>query len=457
MKTKEVLFKCLWLSIFCLHVSFCFAQRGEVIELQVTQPSPNLNIRLVYDKYNLISGQQYAIIIQNLSNKNMHIKGQLAAVLVCDNEVSTRFDVVLKPYEKMGGELGDGMTGLVYTKDCEQFEVLKDDKGYEAHNRIRTIQLRSYSSVIEKTDEEKAQEEKQKQQAIEKQQQDAANKQATITKQNEINNQQQQAAQQRQQQYQNQMQALQQQLATRQQANAEIANTFSQGVQKIGNMIIENRRKKEAEENEQRISNQMEQLKRDNEQAEREQEDADRQKAANEAKIEEAKIAQEKMAEENANIEAWQNKSTSILTANVADYANIKKTSQITDDKLQQVYYVIWNFGADQNQLLIANPVEIKKDGDGDWPMNNDLLQKIQTQTSLIISQTPDRINTSENSLGYLLGYFTDINQALNAIKDIKANAIKNGYTITTINNASHEEKKTNDQKQKTVDDFWKE
>ncbi len=458
METKKVIYKTIGVFIFCMQVFFSFAQRGGV-ELTIAQPSPNLNIRLLHDKYYLISGQQYTIIVQNLSGKNMHIKGQLVAVLVCGNEVSTRFDEVLKPYEKKGGDIddGSGMTGSVNKDDCHNPEIVLSDKGIEEHNLIRTLQLRSYSSIIEKTEEEKVEEQKQKQQAVEqKQQQEKQQQQQQVAAQQ----QQQQAASNRQQQqreYQNKMNALQQQLAAKQQANAEIANTFSQGLNEIADMIAKKQQKENAEREEQRIQDQMDRLERENDNAQLQKERAVNQRNADATNLAAHNAEQKKIAEQNANIAMWQNKSSNILAGSLAEKAKIKKTSQITDQALQSIYYVIWNFSSIENQVIISEPIEIKKDGDGDWPLNKDLLQKIQTKSKLIINQTPDRITTSENRLGYLLGYYTNAGEALKATEDIKANALNNGYTIKNIEAAPLEVKKTSEEKKKETNDFWKE
>ena len=274
--------------MICLHSVVAVAQKRPQVEVTVTQPSSSLNIRLVYDKYNLIAGQEYTVIVQNLSNKNMHIKGQLVAVLVCGNEVSTKFDEVLEPLKKKGGDafLDDatGMTGIVRPEDCENFETVLDNYGYKARNRIRTIQLRNYSYVIEKTEEEMAEELKQKQLIAEKKEQDENQRkqQQIAAQQQQQDNQKQQAIanQQRQEQYQAQMQALQQKLAAREDANADMTNTVTQGIKEIGDMIIQNQQKHEVERQEQETRNEINQLEEENKAAQRKQEDDAAQRAA---------------------------------------------------------------------------------------------------------------------------------------------------------------------------------
>ena len=450
MKSKSRI-KFLCFVIVLLQSITSFAQR-EAVELEVTQPSPLANIRLLYDKYNLIAGQSYTIIVQNLSNKNLHIKGQLVAVLVCGNEVSTTFDEVIKPSEKRGGEAflsdGTGMTGIVTTKDCEKFEIVLNDKGKEEHNRIRTIKLINYSSVAEKTEEERAAEERQKQLAIEKKQQEAqktedAEKQKRIAdiQQQEKQRQQEVTNRQRQEQYETRMRELNKQLVEQQKTNADIANTFSQGVKEISDMLIEKRRKEAALAEQQRISNEMAQLKAEKERADQKEVEDAKQKIAYDERQSANQIEQKKIADNNANVEMWRNKALNIIAENLIDYTKIKKANQISDESIKSVFYVIWNFETDQNQILIANPIEIKRDGDGDWPLSSEIDKKIQTQSKLFIYQTPDKIRTSDNSLCYLLGCFTQANDAAKVIDEIKANAIKKGINVITFDNPLYGER----------------
>ena len=319
--------------MFCLHAVFVVAQRPSV-ELTVTQPSPNLNIRLLYDKYNQIAGQEYTIIVENLSNKNMHVKGQLVAVLVSGKEVSTKFDEVLKPSEKMGGHAylfdASGMTGIVTSEDCQNFETVLNDKGYKEHNRIRTLQLRSYSSIIEKTDEEKAEEQRQQQVAAERKQQEEIRKQAATNQQIKMQHdgqiQQQNAYNERQQQLQAQMQAVQQ----KQQADQQKYNAISTAVHDATNEVVDYLSKKRAE-NEQKFLQQQAELEQQRLQAEmdrlqKEKEDENRkQKEVAAVKVEQKRIAGE----------------TSTNNGLKSDYDNL------------------WNSSKIKNQIPDFKPVEI--------------------------------------------------------------------------------------------------
>lgn len=147
--------------IFLFSMLSAVAQRDQ-LEVQITQPSELTYIRLICDRYHVLSGQQYTIKIQNLTDRTLHVKAQLVAVLVCGNEVSTKFDIVLKPGETKGGSdfLGDitGMTGIVFKENCTSPEVSKDEKGNDQYNRIKSLSLRGYSAKIEKSEEEKEQE-----------------------------------------------------------------------------------------------------------------------------------------------------------------------------------------------------------------------------------------------------------------------------------------------------------
>lgn len=158
-----------FLLLICL-CGFVSAQK-DAVELDFTQPSSLTHVRMMYDRYSNISGQQYTIIIQNLTNKNIHVKAQLVAILVCGNEVSTKFDVVIKPGETEGGNAyisdGTGMTGKVDKDDCSNPQITKNEKGIEQRNRIKALSLRSYSSIIEKTEEEVEAEKKKEQEELE--------------------------------------------------------------------------------------------------------------------------------------------------------------------------------------------------------------------------------------------------------------------------------------------------
>jgi hypothetical protein len=164
----------------------------------------------------------------------------------------------------------------------------------------------------------------------------------------------------------------------------------------------------------------------------------------------------QRISNERANIGLWKNETAKIVPAQLTEYSRIKRTSQISDQKLTSVYYIIWNFSPVQNQIILSNPIEIKKSDDGDWPTFTDVTRKIETQTNLVINQTPDGISAPENALGFLLGYFTDSSIAAKAAGELKSNALKNGYTVRNIDSLSAKDKSA-DTKQKKSNDFWKE
>ncbi len=473
MKTMKIIYISFLVLIICLQTVLVVAQKSiESIELTVTQPSTHLNIRLLYDPFYMITGQQYAIIVQNLSNKNMHVKGQLVAVLVCGNEVSTKFDEVLKPFQKKGGDTDDGtgMSDKVKKEDCQNPEIVHDKYGFEAQNRIRTLELRSYSAIIEKTDEEKAAEEKQKQDLIDRKKQEETNRQAAATQQ--IATQQQQQRQQqenqrqqiaagelKQRQGQAEIQRVQDQIASREKMNSEIHNAVTEGLKTFTDALKEKQQREQAQRDRQDASDQAARLKKENETAEREQKRAAAKLISDEEERVERQEQREQQARNNENIMMWARKKNEILDGYLAAKAIIKKPSEINDTKVQSVYYAVWNFSKTPNQaaqILVAAPVEIKKDGDGEWPLNKDLLPKIEKQAGLLINYTPDLIATGENALGYLLGYFTTLQEAQKAVDDIKSNAIENGYTIVTIAKKTEVEE-TPEQKQKRLTDFWNE
>jgi len=163
-----------------------------------------------------------------------------------------------------------------------------------------------------------------------------------------------------------------------------------------------------------------------------------------------------KISSESANLELWKTESAKIIPYQLTEYTRIKRTNQILDQTLQSIYYIIWNFSFNKNQIILSNPIEIKKSDDGDWPTFTDMTNKIEAETNLAVNQTPDRISAPENALGFLLGYFTDAITAAKAEEEIKLNALQNGYSVRIIDSLSEKDKST-DTKQKESNDFWKE
>lgn len=178
-------------------------------------------------------------------------------------------------------------------------------------------------------------------------------------------------------------------------------------------------------------------------------EDAEQQRqAAQQAEWDREQAERERESqEENARIQAANeilvNKSKSVLPNSLMEYTDVKKPDEINTPKLQSVFYVIWNFGRD-NQVLISKPVEIKKSPDGDWPLPSEVDKRIQKESNL-------GINISAH---YLLGYFTNLAAASSALNDLKANAIKNGFDVEYVSYGDNEKKNSTNNDSK---DFWKE
>ncbi len=223
------------------------------------------------------------------------------------------------------------------------------------------------------------------------------------------------------------------------------------------------RRDERNEEREKQKAEEAEEEKRQ-ERKEREEEQRRIEDQKREDELEEA-LAR-KTAIENAKIKTntslWSAKSKTVLPNSLINFSRAKKTIEITDPTLTSVFYIIWNFSND-GQIVISNPIEIKKSPDGDWPITSDLYSKIETDSRLVINQTPDNIATDDNTLGYLLGYFKSKANAQSALDNLKANAIKNGYTVkyqstAFSDNLQHNDiPKTKSQPQPNPKDFWKE
>ena len=445
---------------------FSLAQRP-TIELRVTQPSPNLNIRLLYDKYNLVEGQNYTIIIQNLSNKNIHVKGQLVALLLCGNEVSTRFDEVIKPYEKVGGEsffsdMGlSGLTGIVRIKDCQNPETVLDEVGHKEHNRIKTLQLRSYNSVIEKTDEELMAEKKQKIQEEEK-------KQIAVNQQQKINN----SQRQEQYNYQTEQNKLKQQqldevnksIIERNKAVQDSYKKLHADIETAGNTIMNNLKQKYDEKNAaQKLKDEADDREEALEQENMKRKEEER-KAEHIAFEKEQRLREQEDLRKSRELEAirikeineWKAKSWNLFNNESWGKLNVfRKVTDITNNNLTVVYYVIWNFSA-YNKITMSSPIKATRTPDGDWILMNDLQNKIEEQTNLKINTTPDGLTVNDNEFSYLLGYFETDAIAESARKKLINSAIKSGMKVIELQNKTNTKVNPNSQKIDTKS-FWDE
>lgn len=134
-------------------ISFQLAAQRDAVELTIQQPSQYLHVRLMHDKYHLISGQQFTTKITNITNKEIVVKGKITATTVCGNSKSSDFDVTIKPGATEGGHnfLDDatGMTGIIFPEECKKPQVLHpypDKPNRTEKNRIRSLSI-SFSSI----------------------------------------------------------------------------------------------------------------------------------------------------------------------------------------------------------------------------------------------------------------------------------------------------------------------
>ncbi len=260
----------------------------------------------------------------------------------------------------------------------------------------------------------------------------------------------------------------------RQQASVNAAGAaVSNGIGAIGNILLARQARKDAQEDAEREERAEEKRQaRAAQTAQREQQEAEEQKKRDEERRkrdeEDAKFWQEQAAREaklqqvmRAAAAETREKAKSIVPSSLWTLTNVKMPSQISDQAAKGVFYVIWNFDKSGNQIVISNPVEIKKSPDGDWPLSDDVYNRIAAETKLATGITPDGLG---GNLGYLLGYFNNLDDATGALDKIRTNALSHDYLVNysvakkeSTGLTESDVKTESKAKPETKQDFWKE
>jgi len=115
------------------------------------QPNSNINVIMFHDKRTTASGQNFGIIIQNLTQHKIKVYGRYFANLICGNAKNGNVEIEMKPGEKLGGEQynfeTNGLTETTFSEDCKAIN----------NNRIKNVgfQITSVTDLT-KWEQEKA-------------------------------------------------------------------------------------------------------------------------------------------------------------------------------------------------------------------------------------------------------------------------------------------------------------
>jgi peroxiredoxin len=121
-----------------------------------TQPSPYLNIQLGRHHGSILGNQAYVATVTNVSQSNIEVTGSVVAYLICGNQVSSQFDVTLKPGETEGGGSAvllndEGLGGNAITTDCEGTKIYPDPTNQPTLyyiNRIKSVGIINLNVVL---------------------------------------------------------------------------------------------------------------------------------------------------------------------------------------------------------------------------------------------------------------------------------------------------------------------
>lgn len=336
-------------------------------------------------------GQRVSWTVYNLTTDKLEVKFTAVYYLTCGNVLNKQKETVgiLQAY---GKESGSGAIDP-YLED-----YISKENCSNATNRLSKVVVENVQ--IKNISEEERQEVKRKEQDevnqiaqenLQKQQRQSEKaKQETLQKQKDENQKKQQQLQQMQDNYNNKMEAIKNGTDPTIQAVNQVGDILKNIIQDN----LEAKRRQRAEE-----QARLEQQRLAEEQAEikRQMEETERQKIMLQKQIDfenKRKVNYEKVQQ---LLGSWGNKP-------------LQKPYQVIDDSLDKIYYLA--IVLDEVTLYLSEPIEMKKDKDGTFPLFADLLDKLSNKFG-------------KNILNIIcLGYFSSFKDALAEYKFINAKAI---------------------------------
>lgn len=188
------------------------------------QPRSEINVSMAKHKKTGASGQNFGIIIQNRTQNKIKVYGRYYANLICNNQKSQTFEIVLKAGEQKGGASflldTDGLSETVFEEDCKAVN----------HNRIKNVGFQ-ITSVVNLTEIENKKNEvaeadrKYKEESKRKYEED---QQRIKNQQNQQNEEQRKMAE-----NQERINAIKQEYETKKQNDEQTINTIKNGVEDI--------------------------------------------------------------------------------------------------------------------------------------------------------------------------------------------------------------------------------
>ncbi|MGN6291303.1 MAG: tetratricopeptide repeat protein [Chitinophagaceae bacterium] len=358
------------------------------------QPNSKINISMGRDAETGLTGQEFTIVIKNLTQHKLKVYGRYFANLVCGYTKDGNIEIELKPGESKGGSAYlfdvDGLTQTVQPEDCKAVNK----------NRIKSVgfQITSVTDATEWEQEKATQPPTNKSSASSVSTYGSSTTSGTSTTTNYSSRNTSTTNQ-------NNSQAILNNLNRQLENNRNTYNNVSNGIQQLGNLLLENQQREQAERETERRRRQAA------EEAEQQRKEEQRQREAEER--EQQQQEQLRINEENRikseNDEKQRDMQWAVDKQIIGDNLILnKKTSGIADN-VKQVYYIVYerNYGTGEVSL---KSYTLNKYSDGTWMLFNDVLNKIGFS-----------LYFHSGGVGQLLGFYTTKKEAVDIINRIKS------------------------------------
>lgn len=384
------MFFLLWYSTFTIPGHAQEARKNVIYSyFEGQQPNSQINVKMGRDAATGLTGQEFTIVIKNLTQHKLKIYGRYFAKLVCGNTKDGNIEIELKPGEVKGGNAylfdADGLTQTVQAEDCKavndnriknlgfQITSITDLTTWEQEKAAQPPESNSTSNINTYSNSSSA----------------GSHYNSYSTKKDSYNN---------SSSY-NRNQTIVNNLNMQLENNRRTMDAVTSGMQQFSNMLEENAARKQAQREAEAESRKQEEEIREQEAVIRAQEEAEQQAKEAEARRQrEAAEEAERGRQWNIDLQIWGNYGISRKTATVAD-------------NIQQVYYLVYE------RSYVTGKVKVKtyalnKYSDDTWMLQSDLLDKIGFKNYF-----------GNAGVGQLLGAYEDRQTATAAINHIKAQA----------------------------------
>ncbi len=354
------------------------------------QPNSNINVTMFHNKESTASGQNFGMIIRNLTQHKIKVYGRYFANLICGNAKNGNIAIEMKPGETMGGESysfeTNGLTETTFNEDCKAVNNNRIKKvGFQITGVTDLTQWEQEKSVQPPNNRSSNNSPSTNNNSNSNSSNTNSRSRSTNSDSNNSNR------------Y-NQTQAIMNDLNRNLQNTQKTYNAVTDGLQQLGDLLQQQQERKTAQR--EAIARQRQQ----EEEEKRQQRDLEaQQKAQRITEMEENNRRAEVIAKAERERQFEIDKQT---LGNVTQ----DKNPDTFSSTIKQVYYIVYERNYANNKVNVKT-YTLNIYSDGTWMLSIDLQNKINFKNYF-----------GNNGVGFLLGAYANKQTALELLNRIRAN-----------------------------------